>query len=291
MPDLDTALLRTFTVLAQTRSFSRTASLVGRTQSAVSSQIAKLEQHLGVSLFMRTTRAVSLTRDGESLRAQALRVLQLCEAMQAVEHKGEMAGDVRFGAPEDFASLWLPDVLASFAASHPRVRLHVECDLTRHLLRRFETGELDIVIAKQKPSALHSSAEVLWQEALVWASAPNWVMPTDQSLPLVLSPDPCVYRGRALAALDQAGIVWRDVFVSPSQAGMIAAVGAGLGVAVMPASSKPETLIDVSGLPSLEPADLAMIESPVAGPAARALAQHLSQVLRRSRSPFPSPIA
>jgi DNA-binding transcriptional LysR family regulator len=281
MHDLDTALLRTFTILAETGSFSRTAELIGRTQSAVSSQVRKLEEQLGVTLFIRTTRSVGLTAEAEALRGPALDVLRLCDSLKARAGTGELSGEVRFGAPEDFASAWLPDVLAGFARTHPGVRLHVECDLTRHLVRRFEDGALDVLIVKQKPGAHHPSAHLLWQERLVWAAQAGWQPPTGAILPLVLSPAPCVYRARAASALDSAGLRWRDAYTSPSFAGMVAAVRAGLGVAVMPESSLPDGLVAQTSLPALEPADLAMIESPAAGPAARALAEHVRGMLHR----------
>ena len=281
MHDLDTALLRTFTVLAETGSFSRTAELIGRTQSAVSSQIRKLEAQLGVTLFVRTTRSVGLTAEAEALRGPAMDVLRLCDSLKAKAGSGGLSGEVRFGAPEDFASQWLPDVLAGFARSHPGVRLHVECDLTRHLVRRYEDGALDVLIVKQKPGSHHPSAHLLWQEQLVWAGMPEWVLADGAVLPLVLSPAPCVYRARAASALDGAGRRWRDVYTGPSFAGMVAAVRAGLGVAVMPASALPDGLSALSSLPALEPADLAMIENPAAGPAARALAGHVRGMLAR----------
>lgn len=279
MQDIDTALLRTFTVLADTGSFSRTAELIGRTQSAVSSQVRKLEEQLGVSLFVRTTRSVSLTAEGEGLRGPALDVLRLCDSLKAKASSGELSGEVRFGAPEDFASAWLPDVLARFARTYPGVRLHVECDLTRHLVSRFEEGRLDVLIVKQKPGAHHAAAHLLWQEQLSWVAKESWQVDEAAVLPLVLSPAPCVYRARAASALDGAGLRWRDAYTSPSFAGMVAAVRAGLGVAAMPASSVPDGLAVIATLPALEPADLAMIESPVAGPAARALAEFVRSML------------
>jgi DNA-binding transcriptional LysR family regulator len=284
MQDIDTALLRTFVVLAEVGSFSRTAHLIGRTQSAVTSQIAKLEQHLGVSLFSRTTRSVTLTVDGEILCGMAREVLQLCEALLEHSGTGELQGEVRFGAPEDFASQWLPEVLARFATSHPKVRLHVECDFTRLLQQRYDQGSLDVVILKQKPGTHHPAAMRLWEESLVWVGpsgqADNRFYDFSRTdvLPLVLSPAPCVYRARAIMALEAARMRWHDVFTSPSHAGMVAAVKAGLGVAVLASTGIPEGLCPLEGFPHLEPADLVMIERPGAGLAARALGQHLADI-------------
>jgi DNA-binding transcriptional LysR family regulator len=277
--DLDTALLRTFTVLADTASFSRTAELIGRTQSAVSAQIRKLEDQLGRELFFRTTRAVRLTAEGEALRGPALEVLRLCGELPGKIAAAEPQGEVRFGAPEDFASVHLPEVLARFAASHRGVRLHVECDLTMTLIERYEAGLLDVVIVKQRPGSHHPAARLLWQERLVWVAADRALM-RESPLPLVLSPAPCVYRGRALAALDAQAIGWHAAFVSPSFGGMAAAVRAGLGLAVMPEAHVPDGLCVLDGLPMLEPADLAMIISPAARAPALAFGGFLEGTLK-----------
>lgn len=281
MQDIDTALLRTFKVLAETSSFSRTANLIGRTQSTVTAQVLRLEDQLGVSLFTRTTRSVTLTPQGEAIRGVVGEILRMCEALQTGSSSGELSGEVRFGAPEDFVSQYLPDVLAQFSTNHPKVRLHVECDFTRLLLERYEAGGLDVLIVKQKPGAGKETSFRLWTETLAWVAKPDYVIPEQTPLPLVLSPAPCVYRARALSALDDAAIRWHDVFTSPSLAGMMAAVQAGFGVAVMPSTAISPALAKVDNLPQLEQADLNLIEGPHAGPAARALTRHLLTNLKQ----------
>jgi DNA-binding transcriptional LysR family regulator len=282
MRDLDTALLRTFVTLAETGSFSRTGALVGRSQSAVSGQIRRLEEAMGATLFHRDTRNVALTAEGEQMLAPARAMLAQAAAMLARFRDGRLAGTVRFGAPEDFASAYLPEVLGHFAAAHPAVTLHVTCMLTLPLVEALGRGEVDVIAVKQDPRRPFPAARPLFREALVWVSAPGAAPDPARPVPLVLSPAPCVYRATAASALEAAGLPWAEAFVSPSFAGCAAAVRAGLGLAVMPRGMVPAGLAEAAGWPALPDTEIALIRAPAAGPAAAALAEYVAvQVSRR----------
>ncbi len=121
MHDIDTSLLRTFLTLADSRSFSRTGDRIGRSQSAVSGQIRRLEDTLGTALLTRDTRNVALTAAGERLLPHARAMVSAADAMLDRFRAPDIAGEVRFGSPEDFASAYLPDILGVFAKAHPQV--------------------------------------------------------------------------------------------------------------------------------------------------------------------------
>jgi DNA-binding transcriptional LysR family regulator len=252
MHDVDTSLLRTFVTVAETGSFSRTGALIGRSQSAVSGQIRRLEETLGRMLLDRDTRNVRLTGDGERLLVHARKMIAAADAMLARFRSDDLAGEVRFGSPEDFASAYLPDVLGAFAAAHDGVQLHVTCKLTLTLIEEFEAGVQDLIVVKQDPGRRHPGARPLWRESLVWVAGPGAeadfraVSSDTRPVPMVMAPAPCVYRGRAAAALDAAHVAWRNVFTSPSHAGCSAAVQAGLGYAVMPRAMVPPGLTVLS---------------------------------------------
>ena len=282
MRDVDLALLRTFVTLAETGSFSRTGGLIGRSQSAVSGQIARLEGLLGCRLLERDTRNVRLSGDGERLLGPARAMLAQGAALVERFAGEEIAGLVRFGSPEDFASAYLPDILGVFAAAHERVELHVTCSLTLPLVAEFEAGEQDLVIIKQDPGQRHRQAQPLWREALVWVGARAVVFGRGV-VPLVLSPAPCVYRSRAIAALDGAGVGWSGVFASPSFAGCMAAVRAGLGVTVIPRAMVPAGLVVQEGWPGLAEAEIALLSAPRASRAVAALAGFIADQVPRRR--------
>jgi DNA-binding transcriptional LysR family regulator len=216
---------------------------VGRSQSAVSQQIAKLEQHLGKPLFRRG-KLLSLTADGELFLSYARRMHALqAEALDRFREP-ELEGEVRFGLPEDFAAVYLSDVLAEFTRIHPRILLSIECDLTLNLYSRFRAREFDLVLVKMnRPEDFPNGTEV-FSEPLAWVGDAS--LPTaNRTLPLVMAPEPCVYRAAALAALEKAGRPWRQMLTSPSHAGTIAAVRAGLGLTVLPRPMIPASLAAV----------------------------------------------
>jgi DNA-binding transcriptional LysR family regulator len=282
MHDLDTGLLRSFVTLAETGSFSRTGDLIGRSQSAVSGQLAKLEGLLGCRLIARTTRSVALTRDGERLLGPARAMIAQADAMRAQFPGPEVAGIVRLGAPEDFASAYLADILGLFAASHPLVELHVTCQLTLPLVAEFSAGQQDLIVVKQDPARPYPGARAIWAEDLVWVGARDAAPPDRAPVPLVFSPAPCVYRARATQALDAAGVAWSGVFVSPSFAGAVAGVRAGLGVAVMPRAMVPQGLAVLGeGWPALAAAEIALLGGVRQSAATQALAAFITERVRR----------
>ena len=277
MRDIDIGLLRTFIILAETQNFSRTADRVHRSQSAVSMQIAKLEELLECCLFERNKRSVRLTSDGEKLRSYAIQIISLFDSLISQFREPEVEGSINFGSPEDFASYYLPDILSDFVHSHPRVVLNVNCDLTLSLIKDFEKNKYDLIIIKQEPGNIYHGAKPLWREQLVWAgSDPKDLSRTFKKsadkyykesgyLPLVLSPPPCVYRQRAIEALDKTGIPWKVTYTSQSFAGSIAAVKAGLGITVFPRNMLPETLIPLEsqrGWPKLKDAEICLLAKP-----------------------------
>lgn len=279
MRDLDTGLLRTFVVLSETLNFGRTGARVGRSQSAVSGQIARLEEVLGVRLLARDTRNVALTVEGEQALGPARAILAEADDLIDRFRGGEVAGEVRFGSPEDFASTYLPGVLAEFVAAHPAVNLHVTCQLTLPLYEDWQAGGQDVIVVKQDPRRPFPGSLALWRERVIWAGRDGMVA-RDQ-VPLVLAPAPCVYRARATAALDAAGRGWVVAFTSPSFAGAVAATRAGLGVMPLPEAMQPEGLAEVAGLPAMAEAELALLVRPRASSAARMLATFVAGHVRR----------
>lgn len=229
---MDALTLRCFIEVAESGSFTRTGERVGRSQSAVSQQIAKLEELLGKRLLQRG-KTLALTAEGQIFLTYARRIHDLQREALDRFREPDLEGEVRFGLPEDFASVYLSGVLAEFSRLHPRVLLSIECDLTVNLYNRFRTGGFDLVLVKMnRPEDFPNGVDVL-DEPLSWVGEPALAQ-GGGPVPLVLAPQPCVYRAAALATLETAGLSWRQALVSPSHAGTIAAVSAGLGLTVLP---------------------------------------------------------
>lgn len=248
---MDEFSLKCFLAVAETRSFTQAAKRVMRTQSAVTQQIGKLEHRLGKKLFERG-KTVSLTPDGELFRTYAMKIFSLQREIEDRFQHAELEGELSFGVPEDFATQFLSEILVDFARIHPRIFLRVECDLTARIYERFQKGELEMVLVKMKqPETLVKGKEV-WSEPLEWVGKWNPSETTDP-IPLVIAPDPCVYRETIITALEARGLPWRIAFTSPSFVGLTAAVEAGVGISAIPQTLIPNHIDRIKGsnLPEL----------------------------------------
>ncbi|WP_421903924.1 LysR family transcriptional regulator [Maridesulfovibrio sp.] len=221
-------LLRSFLVAADTGSFTRTASLVHKTQAAVSMQMKKLEEDLQCLLFKRDGRGVSLTAEGEILYRYSAKILELHdEALTAVSGP-KLHGKVRLGAPDDYAMKHLPGILREFSVNHPQVQVDVFCDDTPNLSKMLDNGQLDLVIATDNVKTKFSAPLEL-----------TWILPERmdpsglKELPLALFHPVCCYRENGLKALEKASRKYRIAYGSPSLAGLLAAVQGGLAIAVV----------------------------------------------------------
>jgi DNA-binding transcriptional LysR family regulator len=282
--DLEIDLVRTFVTVAEARGFTRAAARLGRTQSAVSIQIRRLEEKLGRTLLSRDPRHVSLTPEGEAFLPRARQLLRLNDEIVGEMAEDELEGEVRLGSPEDFATVHLPDILGEFSKAHPNVSLSVTCDLTLNLMDRLRDGALDLALVKREPLGPHLGVRV-WREPLVWVAADRGLVEAGRTAPLIVAPSPCVYRKRAISALESQGRAWRIAYTSPSLAGQHAALRAGLGVTVLPREMAPADLVrlgEADGLPDLADAEIALMRAPTATPrAAERLAEFVLQSLDR----------
>lgn len=239
MVNLPTELLRTFVKAVDLGNFTRAAEVVGRTQSAVSLQIRRLEELLDVPLFQRGTPRGRLTEQGSTLLDYARRMLALNDEAVRSLRRPAVAGAVRLGAPHEYSTSLLPEILGKFALSHPNVMLEVTCDLSRNLLARMDKGEFDLVIALHDDPRERGGIQLM-SEPLVWIGSREHLSHETQPLPLVLAPPPCLYRQRILHTLRSQQRDWRIAYSSTSYEGIIAAVRAGLGVTVLAASTVPD---------------------------------------------------
>ena len=280
LTNLDIDLVRTFSTIARLGSFTRAAERLGRQQSTISLQIARLEASMGTKLLERSPRSVGLTTEGLIFLDYAQKMLDLNDEAVARFSEPLMTGLVRLGTPEDFATQHLPDVLARFAQAYPSVALEVTCDLTLNLLDRFRAGDFDLVLIKQEQSVTAKGIRV-WREPLVWVAGSRDFLDHDSPVRLVVSPPPCVYRKRATRALDRAKLEWRIAYTCSALAGTIAAVKAGLGLAVLPKDMVPSGL-HVSGghrLPDLKDTEIALLEAKILSLPAQRLKQHIVRSL------------
>ena len=274
MREMDLTLLRTFVSVIDAGGFTRAGERVNKTQSTVSQQIRRLEEQVGRVLLDRNSRAVTLTDDGERLLGYARRMLALNDEARGILVGGPKTELVRLGVPEDYAAERLPLLLAEFARDNRAIRLDVRCDLSIYLRADVEAGDLDLALVKQEvgePGALRS-----WREPLCWVAAKEGDLHREDPLPLVLFPQGCVYRNRAVHELERAARPWRVAYSSPNHAGVRAAVMSGLGIGILPLSALPpgtRALGVGDGLPPLPDTELALLMARAGGTAAERVAR------------------
>ncbi len=280
--DLD--VLRTFCTGVELGSFARAADRLGRSTSAVSAQLKKLESQCGTPLLRKSGRGLVLTEAGETLRGYALRLLELNDRAVAAVRGSELRGLVRLGLQEDLGESVLPHVLGQFARAHPHVRIEASVARSDELRERMALGQFDLALlwdVGMNHACVHGEhimrlplqwigpASLDAAEA-GWARGLNGGTQGDEALPLAMLEAPCPLRDIVTAALDKKGLAWRHAFNSASLTAVWAATAAGLGLSVrtpfgLPAHVRP---LDAQalGLPALPSMDLilgrAALEAP-----------------------------
>ena len=281
IPNLDVDLLKTFIAIAETGSFTRAAEDVGRTQSAVSMQMKRLEDLLGRSVFARDGRQNRLTGDGERLLDYARRIVSLNDEAIIAFTKPELSGTVRFGTPDDYADRFLPEILARFARTHPMVQVDVECRNSEHLVGMTARGEVDLGVI----SCMHigGNPEPIRAEPLVWVVSMRHGPHMHDPLPIAISQVGCAWRRMALETLDRFDRPYRIAYASSNSNAVNAAVMSGLAVGVVPQICvRPgmRMLSEDEGFPNLGEFEIGLIRAPgKATNATDALASHIKESL------------
>ena len=283
--NLDLSVLRTLIAVVRNGSFVRAAERVGRSESAVSLQIRRLEEQVGQKMFHRGGRNMVLTDAGERMLVYAERLIALNDEALIEAGGLRLEGTVRLGVPPDFAEAWLPTVLARFVRICPAVDIQTTVERSPALSALFGRGELDLamVFATGQPEHARWSGAI----PMAWIGAPNYVRRAKDPVRLVVFDPPCLFRAAAMAALDNQGIPWAVDFKSSSLASLWAAVAGGLGITVRTPEGLPpqlRTLDEAAGLPALPPTGLALVQhsapvSPVAAQLAEVLIDTLTATI------------
>ncbi|HCY84759.1 MAG TPA: hypothetical protein DHV36_06450, partial [Desulfobacteraceae bacterium] len=224
--NIPTELLRTLTAIADTGSFSQAALQVGRTQSAVSMQIKRLEELMEKPLLKRDSRNSTLTAEGQTLLSYARRILKLNEEAVSVLKQPELSGWISIGLPDDYATRFLPDILAGFSRSHPRIQVQVTCEPSSRLTERMQRKELDLAMTTSPVADMENSV-LLRQDPTVWVTSEQHCQHEETPIPLALFPDDCYCRNWVMNALDRACRPYRIAYTSHSIMGLFASVTAG----------------------------------------------------------------
>ncbi len=253
-------LLRTFITVAETQNITRSAEILGRTQSAISVQSRKLEDALGVPLFLRESKGISLTREGK-------RLLPIAQHAIAELHKighlfdQPLRGSIRVGIPDDYADSVLESILLQFAQQHPEVEVTARFGCTSKFPDAIKKHALDVAVVSDTNSTTAHSME---SEKNVWLASANINLKKLDVVPLAILDRDCSWRNFGSDALSAAGMKWRIAYSAETFAGVKAAIRSGLAISVLPRRLKDSHMIELGkkqGFPLLPPTSRAIIVS------------------------------
>ncbi len=240
---LDPDLLRAFAFIAEEGSFTRAAERVGRTQSAVSMQVQRLEAVLGHKVLSRGKGGtVALTPHGHYLLDRARDLLALNDEIWSTFRAPQINGTVRLGTPDDYAMRFLPGVLKRFADTHPSVEVDVTCANSSALVGKLKAGELDVTLCSEGHEPPAWQTERLWRGPLRWITSERHSPHRLEPLPLAVAAGDCAWRKGAIRALEGVARRYRVAYTSETQAGTLTPVLAGLAVTVSPVTLLPPGL-------------------------------------------------
>ncbi|WP_319519167.1 LysR substrate-binding domain-containing protein [uncultured Martelella sp.] len=276
----DMDALRTIVVGTDLGSFARAAVQLGRSQSAVSMHLKKLEQQTGTVLFRRNGRGLVPTEAGEAFIAYARRIIALNDEAALSVGAAATTASVRLGLPQDFFDDLMPATLRTFRQNCDNVHVDIRAGENHSLAEEVRAGRLDAAIAFFRAGS-PAEGETLCRLPMRWLATEDVMatLPRDP-VPLVLFNHPCLFRQAALAALDDSRTRWRAALTTPSLPAVWSALRSGLGIAVRTDHGRPADIISVGhdfGLPQLPSIELRLLRAPnISG-----IADRLAEVLRR----------
>lgn len=260
LPQLNLGQLRTFVAAAEQSSFVAAANAVHRSQAAVSMQIMKLEASIGQPLFVRHTRRITLTLAGETLLPYAHRLLQIEKEAMAALTTPDIKGRVVLGAPDDYMSALLAPVLERFSKMFLHVEVELVCAPSTLLAPMLRKGSVDLAFVTRSEEL---DGTFIRREPMIWVGHARHAAWEKSPLPLALYEPGCVARTHTLAAMTKTTKPYRATYSSPSLAGILAIVQAGIAIAALTECSAPAHLVRLGkaeGLPPIKPLDIVLVK-------------------------------
>ena len=277
---LEVDAVRAFLMVADHRSFTRAADVLGTTQGAVSVKLKRLEDRLGTRLIERTPRQVRLSAQGEVFIQSAREFLDAHE--RALAGLTATRRRFRLGIAGHVMGPEVPTLLARLKSLDPALTVEVLIDNSSVLLDGFESGRFDAVIIRSDDD--RRDGEILGPEHFGWFASPAFEHRAGEPLRLAAMSPCCSVRDVATRLLDRASVAWEEVFVGGTSA-IAAALSAGLGVSAFPRRLAPADVIDVGdalGLPPL-PSLSIVLHSSLSDPKTKETLRAITAAFREHR--------
>lgn len=252
MRNLDMTALRSFVAVADHGGVTRAAGVLNFTQSAVSMQLKRLEEMIGIELMDRSSRKIALTPSGEQLLGYARRIIDMNDEAMSRLTSDVFEGEVVIGVPHDIVYPVIPRVLQRFNAEFPRMKVQLISAYTSKLKADYTRGQIDVILTTEKvPDA---EAEILDERPMAWIGAPGGTAWRQRPLRYA-SAKTCIFRADAIRALENAGIDWESAVETEQDRTVEATISADLAVCAMIEGTEPPQLAKIEHggeLPALE---------------------------------------
>ncbi|MDR0253211.1 MAG: LysR family transcriptional regulator [Brucellaceae bacterium] len=259
---LDLDQLRTFLLIAETGSFTKTADSVFRTQSAISMQIRRLEERIGKPLFARDGRHLQLTPHGEKLLTYARRLLELNHETVTSFRTDKLQANIRVGLPDLYLEHMVEDALQPIFREYPAVETIIHCEPTDALIEQIRRGALDLALITQPAGQKRS--EVLNSSRFVWVTSDENSPHEQDVLPVAMNRPNCSWRKVLTDALNTIQRDYRIVLSATSTRSVTMAVRSGSAVTILPdnmVGSGMRILTEQDGFPKLPACALSLIRA------------------------------
>jgi DNA-binding transcriptional LysR family regulator len=225
--NLDLTAIRAFVAVVDAGGVTKASGFLNLTQSAVSMQLKRLEESIGVALFDRSARRLALTGAGEQMLGYARRLLDLNDEVLGRLTATDYTGQITLGVPHDVVYPAIPQVLQRFNTDFPRMRVQLVSSYTSRLKAMFARGELDVILTTEDGTT--AGGETLITRSLVWVGAEGGQVWKQRPLRLAFEHN-CIFRRGVQDALDRAAISWEMAVESDSIRTVEASVSADLAV-------------------------------------------------------------
>lgn len=250
--NLDITSLRSFVAIADLGGVTRAAAQLHLTQSAVSMQLKRLEEALGMVLFDRSNRKLILTAQGELLLSFARRIIELNDEAWGRLTGDGYEGEIVLGVPHDIVYPHVPNVLKRFTKQFPRIQVNLISSFTLELKQHLSEGKADIILATEKTCP--EGATILSAAKLRWFGAKGGSAYKARPLRLAYE-EQCLFKPYVIDALDSAGIDWSLVVDTRHARTVDASVSADLAIHACLETTQPDDWQEIppaeSGLPEL----------------------------------------
>lgn len=278
MLDLDSYLLRAFLTVAEIGTVSGAAATLNRTQAAVSMQLRKLEELVGVRLFLRSSKGLSLTAQGQIMLPYAREIVTLADEVGKRLSGKTICDRVRLGVVEDFAAGYLIEILRNFRDQNPDIEIDIIIEPNRRLATLFNDGLLDLTVCDI--SCLSRKPTLVWTEYMMWTVRSDFVVDATKPLPIIMFDEGCPWTIPVTGALSQRNIAWKTACVASTLVAVATAVRVGIGIAPMIANTQPDgcrTLDKSSDLPAPVRIEIGLYSQPEIAEGARYLVEFIAR--------------